>query len=285
MIINDLFIKGRSYFMEENSLMWKVVNLLWVIFSFIFVLNGLGIIYAAKKVDNRNWLIEGIIYQAIAIMLLLLAGFNVSSIGVAFTLFYLLSWLICIIRTPFIAKKYLEILRLKNNSNMNYQQTNQYNQNPIQNESNVNINSQNVDLNGNVPPAQSYVYENEMQFNKAQTYNNSNINQDILNKNNADTADNMNNDYDPQRIDDTSQTIQENISKINLNTASAEEIKNIPILTVEQAQKIIELRSRGETIRSMDDLKQKFNMDDTQIAQLKEYIIIKDVGQSRRIDL
>jgi DNA uptake protein ComE-like DNA-binding protein len=124
-----------------------------------------------------------------------------------------------------------------------------------------------------------------MQFNKAQTYNNSNINQDILNKNNADTADNMNNDYDPQRIDDTSQTIQENISKINLNTASAEEIKNIPILTVEQAQKIIELRSRGETIRSMDDLKQKFNMDDTQIAQLKEYIIIKDVGQSRRIDL
>jgi DNA uptake protein ComE-like DNA-binding protein len=285
MIINDLFIKGRSYFMEENSLMWKVVNLLWVIFSFIFVLNGLGIIYAAKKVDNRNWLIEGIIYQAIAIMLLLLAGFNVSSIGVAFTLFYLLSWLICIIRTPFIAKKYLEILRLKNNSNMNYQQTNQYNQNPIQNESNVNINSQNVDLNGNVPPAQSYVYENEMQFNKAQTYNNSNINQDILNKNNADTADNMNNDYDPQRIDDTSQTIQENISKINLNTASAEEIKNIPILTVEQDQKIIELRSRGETIRSMDDLKQKFNMDDTQIAQLKEYIIIKDVGQSRRIDL
>jgi DNA uptake protein ComE-like DNA-binding protein len=168
---------------------------------------------------------------------------------------------------------------------MNYQQTNQYNQNPIQNESNVNINSQNVDLNGNVPPAQSYVYENEMQFNKAQTYNNSNINQDILNKNNANTADNMNNDYDPQRIDDTSQTIQENISKINLNTASAEEIKNIPILTVEQAQKIIELRSRGETIRSMDDLKQKFNMDDTQIAQLKEYIIIKDVGQSRRIDL
>jgi DNA uptake protein ComE-like DNA-binding protein len=168
---------------------------------------------------------------------------------------------------------------------MNYQQTNQYNQNPIQNESNVNINSQNVDLNGNVPPAQSYVYENEMQFNKAQTYNNSNINQDILNKNNADTADNMNNDYDPQRIDDTSQTIQENISKINLNTASAEEIKNIPILTVEQAQKIIELRSRGETIRSMDDLKQKFNMDDTQIAQLKEYIIIKDVCQSRRIDL
>jgi DNA uptake protein ComE-like DNA-binding protein len=285
MIINDLFIKGRSYFMEENSLMWKVVNLLWVIFSFIFVLNGLGIIYAAKKVDNRNWLIEGIIYQAIAIMLLLLAGFNVSSIGVAFTLFYLLSWLICIIRTPFIAKKYLEILRLKNNSNMNYQQTNQDNQNPIQNESNVNINSQNVDLNGNVPPAQSYVYENEMQFNKAQTYNNSNINQDILNKNNADTADNMNNDYDPQRIDDTSQTIQENISKINLNTASAEEIKNIPILTVEQAQKIIELRSRGETIRSMDDLKQKFNMDDTQIAQLKEYIIIKDVGQSRRIDM
>jgi DNA uptake protein ComE-like DNA-binding protein len=124
-----------------------------------------------------------------------------------------------------------------------------------------------------------------MQFNKAQTYNNSNINQDILNKNNANTADNMNNDYDPQRIDDTSQTIQENISKINLNTASAEEIKNIPILTVEQAQKIIELRSRGETIRSMDDLKQKFNMDDTQIAQLKEYIIIKDVGQSRRIDL
>jgi DNA uptake protein ComE-like DNA-binding protein len=168
---------------------------------------------------------------------------------------------------------------------MNYQQTNQYNQNPIQNESNVNINSQNVDLNGNVPPAQSYVYENEMQFNKAQTYNNSNINQDILNKNNANTADNMNNDYDPQRIDDTSQTIQENISKINLNTASAEEIKNIPTLTVEQAQKIIELRSRGETIRSMDDLKQKFNMDDTQIAQLKEYIIIKDVGQSRRIDM
>ena len=41
----------------------KIKNSWWVILSLVIVLNGVGFIYIGSKHNNRNWIIEGIIYE------------------------------------------------------------------------------------------------------------------------------------------------------------------------------------------------------------------------------
>lgn len=41
----------------------KIKNSLWVIPSFIAYLNGLGFIYIGFKHNNRNWILEGVMYE------------------------------------------------------------------------------------------------------------------------------------------------------------------------------------------------------------------------------
>ena len=41
----------------------KIRKSWWVILSFIFFLNGFGFIYIGSKHSNRNWIIEGVLYE------------------------------------------------------------------------------------------------------------------------------------------------------------------------------------------------------------------------------
>lgn len=41
----------------------KIIKLWWVILSFIMFINGFGFIYTGFKHDNKNWIIEGVIYE------------------------------------------------------------------------------------------------------------------------------------------------------------------------------------------------------------------------------
>ena len=41
----------------------KIKNSWWVILSFIMFLNGFGFIYIGTKHYNKNWILEGIIYE------------------------------------------------------------------------------------------------------------------------------------------------------------------------------------------------------------------------------
>lgn len=41
----------------------KIKKSWWVILSFIMFLNGFGFIYIAVKYNNKNWLLEGVMYE------------------------------------------------------------------------------------------------------------------------------------------------------------------------------------------------------------------------------
>lgn len=41
----------------------KIKKSWWVILSFIMFLNGFGFIYIGVKYNNRNWLLEGVMYE------------------------------------------------------------------------------------------------------------------------------------------------------------------------------------------------------------------------------
>ena len=41
----------------------KVAKSWWILISFIPFLNGLGFIYLGSRAHNKNWILEGIIYE------------------------------------------------------------------------------------------------------------------------------------------------------------------------------------------------------------------------------
>lgn len=65
--------------------------------------------------------------------------------------------------------------------------------------------------------------------------------------------------------------------KIEINTATESQLSKLPGLTVIQAKKIIQLRQSGNYIKSFDDLKEKLNLNDSQIEVIKKYATIKAV--------
>lgn len=45
------------------NVLGKIKRSWWVLLSFIMFINGFGFIYIAVKYNNKNWLLEGIIYE------------------------------------------------------------------------------------------------------------------------------------------------------------------------------------------------------------------------------
>lgn len=55
----------------------KIINSWWVIFSAIILLNGFGFIYIGFRNNNKNWVIEGILYEIPWIFGIVFSDFDV----------------------------------------------------------------------------------------------------------------------------------------------------------------------------------------------------------------
>ncbi len=238
--------------METNSTSWKIVHSLWVLISFIIFLYGFGIIIVALKSNQRQWLIEGVIYQIIAFLPFIFIN---TSLQDSIFLIFFLAWIIAIIRSFMIRSKYLNILAATNHENNNR---------PNQN---------NINLNNDV------MYNNtDNQITFDTVADNSNYEISSSKKDNTISfGDNTN----------TQENITENYSKIDINTATAEEISNIPGFNPLSANQIVQMRKSNNYVKSFNDLAQKLNLNENELEQIKPYIIISSSENSsyRRIDI
>lgn len=94
--------------------------------------------------------------------------------------------------------------------------------------------------------------------------------------------------YGQNRADRESNTLNEKLEKVDINNANTEQISKLPILNLIQAKKIVQMRQNGVYINSLDDLKVKVNLNDSQVSILEKHIIIKPVQKNtinRRVDL
>ena len=113
----------------------KIKKSWWVILSVIPFLNGFGFIYIGFKLNNKNWILEGVAYEFpwffyFVIFAIYGASFPSSSI-IAIAL---LLMLVSIIRSIWVAIKLVDVY--ENNekytikqTNLNHQQTSQNNDN------------------------------------------------------------------------------------------------------------------------------------------------------------
>ncbi|MBQ6100167.1 MAG: hypothetical protein IJL02_09965 [Methanobrevibacter sp.] len=91
----------------------KIKNSWWVILSFIMFLNGFGFIYIGTKHYNKNWILEGIIYELPWFIYFVIyanygapIGFNITATLVFIALILLF---ISIIRSIWVAVKLADV--------------------------------------------------------------------------------------------------------------------------------------------------------------------------------
>lgn len=91
-----------------NALVNKIIKSLWVLFAFIPLLNGLGFAYIGAKKSNRNWILEGLIYEIPWILSFVFADFD--TVMTALVYIGLILMLISIIRSIMVFAQYKDIL-------------------------------------------------------------------------------------------------------------------------------------------------------------------------------
>ena len=106
----------------------KITKSWWVILSFIMFINGFGFIYIASKHSNKNWFVEGVIYEIPWFFYILYSGiYGIPSVGTfnpasTMALFGELLMVVCIIRSFWVAIKLLDV----------YDNNEKYAQNPTE---------------------------------------------------------------------------------------------------------------------------------------------------------
>jgi hypothetical protein len=117
----------------------KILKSWWVILSFIMFINGFGFVYIGYKHSNRNWIIEGAIYEIPWLFYIVYSAiygipnmFSTSPSSIV-SLFAELLMFVCIIRSFWVAIKLWDV----------YDNTEKYAQNPteLNNPSKVNENN------------------------------------------------------------------------------------------------------------------------------------------------
>jgi len=87
----------------------RIKDSLWILFSLILYLTGIGFIYIGCKTSNKNWVKEGIIYEIPWIIYFLVSSFNETLVNIMVVV-VLLFMAIAFIRSVVVVSRYHEIL-------------------------------------------------------------------------------------------------------------------------------------------------------------------------------
>lgn len=87
---------------------WEVKKSLWIIWSFIFLLGGIGIGYAGRKVRVNKWTKYGLLYTVVMLITVIIGSKTVGSIidDISMIIFFI-SYIGCIVHSFKIRKEYL----------------------------------------------------------------------------------------------------------------------------------------------------------------------------------
>lgn len=85
----------------------KIKRSWWVIFSAIIFLNGIGFLYIGFKNGNKNWVLEGIIYEIPWVFGIIFADFD--SLATVYVAICMILMLVSIVRSVWVAIKLADV--------------------------------------------------------------------------------------------------------------------------------------------------------------------------------
>jgi len=98
---------GRySMSVTDRGRSWEIKNSLWILFSFIFLINGIGMVIMGNRVRVKKWRNFGLLYTALGWISILVSPY-LPIIDTLCMLTFFLSYLACIIHSFSIRSEYL----------------------------------------------------------------------------------------------------------------------------------------------------------------------------------
>ncbi|MCR1973638.1 helix-hairpin-helix domain-containing protein [Clostridium sporogenes] len=248
---------------------WEMQKSLWIISSFVFLVNGMGMYFAGKKTKIKKWYNYGLIYTAISWIGLIMGGELTGFLQSIGCIIFLLDYIACIVHSFKIRKEYLirrEILEYKNDVEqieMNSMRS------KIAKEYGLD------DINSNDP------IKNTSQNDLVREKSNINTEAKIENFHMKSKEENMNN-ISPlmPKVENTVNNIENSVNNeesLDINSCSELELSKLPGIGLILAKKAVNLRNSKNGFDSVDEFIEMVGVKPHFVDTVKTMICCKSV--------
>ncbi|NRT73153.1 ComEA family DNA-binding protein [Clostridium beijerinckii] len=260
----------------EKGTRWEIIHSLWIIWSFIWLVNGVGIFLAGKRTRVQKWYRIGLIYTAVGWFTMIMGAElnkgNHNIVNSAMMMTFFITYIVCIIHSFSIRKEYLmrlEIMekqkteqivannlkeKIAKEYGVNYDKGN-YSPNNIEdrNQSNANIlyNNQHINENQQTVNSQMNFNQNEQVYNR----------EEIINKETRiySTESNLVKNNVSERKNEERLETSRTEKSLDVNSCTEDELLQLPGVGIIEAKKAINFRNNNE-FNSVDEFIQVLNI-------------------------
>lgn len=285
----------------DKGKMWETMHSLWIIWSFIWLVNGVGMFLAGRKTRVQKWYRLGLIYTAIGwISMVVVAEVDKSSaISDVMALIFIGTYIACIVHSFAIRKEYLIRLEMIDKQKIEQIMTNnlkekvakEYGANSNKgNYSTNNMESRNDDMKYQSDTQYSNVHisENKKTFDSQMNFNQ---NEQVFNRaesNNKkteiyNTENNLvKNDFSKIKNEETVETSRTE-KLVDVNSCTEDELLQLPGIGVIEAKKAINFRNNNE-FNSVDEFIQVLNIKPHFTEKIRSMLICNKTKKNESIN-
>ncbi|NRT36491.1 helix-hairpin-helix domain-containing protein [Clostridium beijerinckii] len=284
----------------EKGTRWEIIHSLWIIWSFIWLVNGVGIFLAGKRTRVQKWYRIGLIYTAVGWFTMIMGAElnkgNHNIVNSAIMMTFFITYVVCIIHSFSIRKEYLmrlEIMekqkteqivannlkeKIAREYGMNSDKGN-YSPNNIEdrNQSNANIlyNNQHINENKQTFNSQMNFNQNEQVYNREERINKETR---IYSTENNSVKNDVSERKNEERLG-TSRTEK----LLDVNSCTEDELLQLPGVGIIEAKKAINFRNNNE-FNSVDEFIQVLNIKPHFTEKIRSMLICNQIKKNESIN-
>lgn len=281
----------------EKGTRWEIIHSLWIIWSFIWLVNGVGIFLAGKRTRVQKWYRIGLIYTAVGWFTMIMGAElnkgNHNIVNSAMMMTFFITYIVCIIHSFSIRKEYLmrlEIMekqkteqivannlkeKIAREYGVNYDKGN-YSPNNIEdrNQSNANIlyNNQHINENQQIFNSQMNFNQNEQVYNREERINKETR---IYSTENNSVKNDVSERKNEERLE-TSRTEK----LLDVNSCTEDELLQLPGVGIIEAKKAINFRNNNE-FNSVDEFIQVLNIKPHFTEKIRSMLICNQIKKMK----
>lgn len=207
---------------------WEIKHSLWILWSFIVMFNGMGLLLAGNKTRVKKWRNSGLLYIAGSWLILIVASEGSDLILNIMSIILIVQYFACIIHSFCVRKEYLIRLEVLENQKLEQRMANEL-RNKVSREYGVNIKNENT---GSTGVKENAIPVISLKSGLVSEYKTENKN---ISKNKHFTS--------KESIDNTMNMNQKNQKRLDINTCTQDELLQLDGVGVVEVKKIMNFRS------------------------------------------
>lgn len=207
---------------------WEIKHSLWILWSFIVMFNGMGLLLAGNKTRVKKWRNSGLLYIAGSWLILIVASEGSDLILNIMSIILIVQYFACIIHSFCVRKEYLIRLEVLENQKLEQRMANEL-RNKVSREYGVNIKNENT---GSTGVKENAIPVISLKSGLVSEYKTENKN---ISKNKHFTS--------KESIDNTMNMNQKNQKHLDINTCTQDELLQLDGVGVVEVKKIMNFRS------------------------------------------